>query len=105
MKFTSRGQRISVTGSRDETGWQVEIRDGGKGMTPQEVAALAGHRLGEATGTGTGLGLEIVRMVIEPLKGSLSIQSGKGEGTSVAIFVPQSSHDTARVDDTSRVAV
>lgn len=105
VKFTSKGQRISVTGSRDDTGWRVEIRDGGKGMTRQEVAALAAHRPGEATGTGTGLGLEIVRMVIEPLEGSLSIESETGEGTTVAMFVPQDSHDTARVDYPSRVPV
>jgi signal transduction histidine kinase len=89
IKFTSAGQRIEVTGERDTEGWTVRVTDTGVGVSPELAQQLLTSPPGQATGTGTGLGLAIVRAVVESLGGRLGMTGRPGEGTSVALFVPQ----------------
>ena len=67
----------------------VTIRDDGAGMTA-EVLARAGEPLFSTKAEGTGLGLAIARRIAAAHGGTVSIESSRGFGTTVAIQLPLS---------------
>jgi two-component system, sporulation sensor kinase B len=66
---------------------RIEIRDEGKGMTPQQI-----HRLGEPYFTmkdnGTGLGMMVSFSLIKGMDGQINVQSEVGKWTSFTIEFP-----------------
>jgi signal transduction histidine kinase len=81
------GGSISVAVGRDEGGWIfVEVRDTGRGMSPQDVeravepffTTKAGH---------LGVGLSIANGIWRRHKGTLAIRSQLGEGTRVRLKI------------------
>lgn len=80
---------VTVTADPDDRDILVRIVDTGRGMSPDELA-----RAGEpffttkAPGEGTGLGLFVARSSVEQLRGSLTIESREGAGTTVTIRLP-----------------
>lgn len=82
--------RIDVTLTHDAAGaMRLSVRDTGTGMPPEVV-----RRLGEpffttkAEGQGTGLGVWMVRRVLEQSGGTLEVQTRLGEGTEVTLVIP-----------------
>jgi len=72
-------------------GTWIRIRDNGRGMTPDEHE----HALEPFFTTrdqGTGLGLALVHTIMQEHGGSIDIESGPDEGTTVSLFFP---HDNA----------
>ncbi|TAK95445.1 MAG: response regulator, partial [Aquabacterium sp.] len=71
----------------------IAIDDTGIGLTPAQQAHLFEpfNRLGaEATGIeGTGIGLVIVRKLLEAMKGRLEVRSQPGQGSSFIAWVPR----------------
>lgn len=70
----------------------ILVRDNGIGMTVEQ-AGRVGERFYRADSSGqipgTGLGMSIVKEIIELHGGSLAIDSEPGAGTTVSIFIPQ----------------
>lgn len=67
----------------------LTLRDTGVGMTEEETqAAIEPFRSGSREGV--GLGLTIVYRIIKDHGGDFRIQSVKGEGTQVSVFLPES---------------
>jgi PAS domain S-box-containing protein len=66
------------------------VRDNGNGLTPAEQARLfvPFTRLEQARARGHGLGLSIVRRIVEKLGGSVSVASQPGEGSTFAFTLP-----------------
>jgi two-component system sensor histidine kinase/response regulator len=66
------------------------VRDNGKGLTPEEQARLfvPFTRLEQARARGHGLGLSIVRRIVEKLGGSVSVNSRLGEGSIFGFTLP-----------------
>lgn len=64
----------------------VTVADTGQGMTP-EVTARAKDPFFTTRPSGTGLGLAIVDRIVEAHGGELSIESRKGSGTLVRVFL------------------
>lgn len=98
VKFTpAEGNVIFVTELESQTehaaNLRFEITDNGIGMEksfiPKALEAFE-QEVGENTtiSGGNGLGLTITRNIIELMKGSVEIQSEKGQGTTVVIKVP-----------------
>jgi signal transduction histidine kinase len=73
---------------------RISVIDSGRGMTP-EVLARAGALFftTKPRGKGTGLGLAAVRSFAERAGGCLVIESILGQGTSVAIWLPDATPD------------
>ncbi len=73
----------------------LEVRDQGIGMTPEQLARV-GERFYRAdeSGTipGTGLGVSIVKEIIELLGGRMTLESTLGRGTTVTLWLPLLQH-------------
>ncbi|WP_309648999.1 sensor histidine kinase [Nocardioides sp.] len=69
----------------------VSLSDQGPGIPPEQHAAVVAplHRApGTAAVPGVGLGLEIVRQIVERHGGTVSISSALGEGASLVLRLP-----------------
>jgi two-component system, cell cycle sensor histidine kinase PleC len=94
IKFTPAGGSVTIEGCRlNDGGAMVLVRDSGVGMTADEIL-VAMTPFGQVDGgktrwrEGTGLGLPIAKALVELHGGTLKIQSTKGRGTEVAVFLP-----------------
>lgn len=93
VKFTEQGQVTITAAQRPDKGLRVTVADTGIGMSDDEVEiALAPFAQIESHLTrkyeGTGLGLPLVRNLVSLHKATLTVESKKGEGTSVHIDFP-----------------
>ncbi|BAZ12040.1 serine/threonine protein kinase with two-component sensor domain [Calothrix sp. NIES-4071] len=68
----------------------ITIRDNGIGMTPEVKAKIFDHLFTtKSVGKGTGLGLTIVRQIVEEKHGgTIEVNSTIGEGTAFVISIP-----------------
>ena len=90
VKFTDRGS-ITMTARYEARQLVVAIADTGKGMEPadrerifQEFTRLPGAQGKE----GCGLGLSIVRMLVQLLEGAIEVDSVPGKGSTFTIYIP-----------------
>lgn len=81
--------KVDRVDGRDQVG--VEVIDHGLGLTPEQLARV-GERFFRADKSGnipgTGLGMTIVKEIVEAMGGRLSLSSQFGEGTQAAVWVP-----------------
>ena len=71
-------------GPKSETGWvHFWVQDNGLGLTPEEQARLFTPftRLDQVRAKGHGLGLSIVRRIVEKLGGQVEVESETGQGS------------------------
>jgi signal transduction histidine kinase len=66
----------------------IEFKDTGAGMTPAQRERATGSLLSTTKAKGTGLGLVIVRRVVETHRGKLRIRSKPGHGTTITMVLP-----------------
>jgi PAS domain S-box-containing protein len=69
----------------------IEVRDSGIGMTAEQLARVSERFYrADASGNipGTGLGMSIVKEIIELLGGRLGLASEPGKGTAVTLWLP-----------------
>lgn len=102
-KYSPGGGPIRLTIEDRESGDRsfigIRVRDSGIGMTPEQLAH-ASERFYRADTSGnipgTGLGLSLVKEIMELQGGSLDIASEYGKGTTVTLWLPISARE-ARV--------
>jgi signal transduction histidine kinase len=94
LKFTPTGGRIDVTGWYDSLhGVAITVCDTGIGISPEHLARVlepfeqVDSSLARAH-QGTGLGLPLVKAIMELHGGRLDLQSEVGTGTTVTILFP-----------------
>jgi signal transduction histidine kinase len=94
VKFTDAGGRIGVTIELAATGeLHIAVADTGAGI-PQDQLARVLEPFAQADGTlsrkadGTGLGLPLVKAMVELHGGRLLLESAPGEGTRVTLVFP-----------------
>ena len=87
LQATSAGGRVVIRTGGDAERFTVAVRDDGEGM-PAEVRERAFEPFFTTREAGTGLGLPIVRRVVEQHGGSVEIASAPGEGTTVTLVFP-----------------
>jgi signal transduction histidine kinase len=91
IKFTPAGGKITVTSKRDDGDICVSFRDTGIGIPPNELPLLFSQfkRLkGSSKIEGTGLGLFIVKTIVEAHKGTVQVDSLDGQGSTFTVRVP-----------------
>lgn len=93
VKFTPSGQRIGVrVGSRPGEAWAT-IWDTGTGISPEQQARVFDRFYqGECSLTrqygGMGLGLSIVKEMVDLHHGSISVESQPGKGSAFTMYLP-----------------
>ena len=93
LKFTEPGGRIDVVVLDDGPCGVVEVRDTGIGVSPEEKERVF-ERLYRAPSAirsqaqGAGLGLPIVRAIVEAHDGTVEVESEVGVGTTVRVSIP-----------------
>ena len=105
VKFTDEGS-ITMTARYEERRLVVAIADTGKGMEPadrerifQEFTRLPGAQGKE----GFGLGLSIVRMLVQLLEGTIDVDSVPGKGLGLSIVKHGAAYLGASVDLKSQI--
>ena len=106
VKYSPKGGTIEICGTtRDNPGKRevgIAITDYGIGMTAEQ-AGRVGERFYRADNSGkipgTGLGMSIVKEIIELLGGSVSITSSPGAGTTVTLWLPVDGESKQRLDE------
>jgi signal transduction histidine kinase len=91
IKFTPPGGRITVSSGMIKKNIAVKVKDTGVGIAPEEISRLFSEfqRLtGSGSTEGSGLGLFIVKTIVEAHGGSVSVESAVGAGTTFTILLP-----------------
>lgn len=104
VKFTDEGGTVSISAQDNGDGKvAVRISDTGIGIPKAEIPRL-GERFYRVDKTrsremgGTGLGLSIVKHLLMAHRGSMSIDSRPGRGTTISLFFPIAKSDYTFID-------
>jgi len=94
IKFTPRGGRVRVSVEPTPDGARIDVADTGVGIDPGELPHIfdrfyRGSRANEARGAGSGLGLAIVRSIVDIHGGTVTVESGAGQGSRFTVRLPQ----------------
>ncbi|MEZ4533804.1 MAG: HAMP domain-containing sensor histidine kinase [Cyanobacteriota/Melainabacteria group bacterium] len=93
LRYTEKGGRIEVS-ARVRNGWlKLTVRDNGPGIPAESLPKIFDrfYRVDKARARaqgGVGLGLSIVKGIVDLHNGSISIDSKINEGTGVTISLP-----------------
>jgi PAS domain S-box-containing protein len=95
VKFTPQSGRVLVSARCKDDGLRLMVQDNGIGIEPQDIhkvltpfGQIEGR--GKKSMKGTGLGLTIVKSLIELHGGRIEIDSALGIGTTVSLVFPRS---------------
>lgn len=87
-KAMQKGGTLTISAQRDGDVVHMIAADDGAGMTPEVLKRVFEPFYSSSTEGGTGLGLVIVKSIIEAHRGSLEIDSEIGKGTTVRVDLP-----------------
>jgi signal transduction histidine kinase len=88
----SQASRVTVAIREDATHAFIDVADNGRGISETDQERIFGKFLvarDTARGSGTGLGLWIVRRLLSELGGSISLRSALGEGATFTVKIPK----------------
>jgi two-component system, OmpR family, phosphate regulon sensor histidine kinase PhoR len=93
IKFTPRGGRVTVRVRSAREAVEVEVEDDGIGIPAGEQERLFSRFFRSSTAQeqaiqGTGLGLVIVKNIVEHHGGEISVRSAEGVGTTFTVRIP-----------------
>lgn len=96
IKFTPPGRRerpIEIRVGRSDEHALIEVQDQGPGLSPEDKSKMFGRfvRLSARPTAGegsTGLGLSIVKSVVEAMQGSITVESELGQGATFCVMLP-----------------
>ena len=116
VRYTDEGGYIYVRVKRGDTMAKISVRDTGIGLTPEE-ARMVFQRFWRADSGrdresgGLGIGLTVVKEIVERHNGWVQVEGRKGEGACFTIHIPlyderehrrKSSRNTGRIGLTAR---
>jgi len=92
VKYSPEGGVIRVVGEVSENCYQVSVEDRGIGMSPEQVKKIFDKfyrsDVSDSAPEGTGLGMTIVKYIVEAHQGKVWVDSGLGNGTAVRFTIP-----------------
>ena len=96
IKYSPAGGPVDVDVTADASHVRIVVADRGIGIDPDELSQVfqpffRGRRAVEAQIRGTGIGLSVVRRVVDAHNGAVHVESQPGRGTQVTIDLPVSS--------------
>ena len=91
-KYTGADKRILLTVARDTSTVRFTVTDNGRGFDPSQRSRIFDkfHRADDSGGavTGAGLGLHLVRSIVEAHRGRVEVETTPGSGSRFTIHVP-----------------
>ena len=93
IKFTPAGGTVEISLAATDKGSEIKVADTGVGIDARELPYVfdrfyRGTQAIEPRATGSGLGLSIVRSIVEMHDGRVAITSTPGAGTQVSVVLP-----------------
>lgn len=93
IKFTNANGKITIAAKKLDNGVEISVQDTGIGMDQTELNKLFRLDVNHSTPgtnheTGTGLGLLLCKEFIDMHKGTIDVQSEKGQGSVFRLLVP-----------------
>ncbi len=93
IKFTPRGGSVRVDVVSTDDGARIQVTDTGVGIDPAELPHIferfyRGSRANEARGSGSGLGLSIVRSIVDMHGGTVEVETGPERGSRFTVHLP-----------------
>ncbi len=95
IKFSGQGGRVRVEAAYDDQMWRVDVTDEGIGIPADELDQLFSRFMRASNARvagvpGTGLGLSVVKAIVELHRGRVEVQSTIGRGTTLSVYLPAS---------------
>ncbi len=87
LRYTPAGGQIRLEATELKDGIQFVVQDSGRGIEAERLPTIFG-RFTDNSGKGTGLGLALVRRLVETLGGQASVESRLGQGTTFSFTLP-----------------
>ena len=91
IKFTPEYGRVSITMWRRDNTLLLDIIDTGKGMDKElldHAFELFYQAEGDTQNIGTGIGLALVKQIVDAINGTIAVESTPGAGTAFHISLP-----------------
>ena len=90
LRFTPAGGGVTLRARQVGAGVRFEVQDTGSGISEEGLPRLFEPfwQATAARGTGVGLGLPIVRGIVEAHQGTVDVETRVGEGTTIAFVLP-----------------
>ena len=92
LRFTPEGGKIRLSLSRVDSGAKVEVSDNGSGISAEHLPHVFDRFYradASRSSAGTGLGLSLVKSIVDLHGGSVAIESQAGRGTTVTLIFAQ----------------
>ena len=96
VKFSHRNRRVRVKAAYDGRRWRIDVTDSGIGIPADEAGQLfdrfvrASNARTAAGLPGTGLGLSVVKVLVEMHGGHVEVTSTLGRGSTFSVHLPVS---------------
>ena len=94
IKFTPQGKNITVEFSQAESVLCIKVKDEGVGI-PAEKQGLIFEMFGQVDSSltceteGTGIGLALVKLLVNSMSGEVSVESKEGIGSTFTVILPE----------------
>lgn len=93
LKYTPREGRVRVIAKRLPDNIQIQVKDTGIGIKPEDQAKVFNafyrlHPSGLEGEESTGLGLALVKKMVEAHQGVVSVESQEGKGSTFTVLLP-----------------
>ncbi len=83
-RYTNKGH-IKISWGKDEKGFYIIVEDTGRGMDEKELTRIFDRFYKGEGSPGKGIGLSIVRELVDILNGEIDVKSSPGKGTAFKI--------------------
>lgn len=108
VKYAPNAPSIHVVGWRDDQYAYASVRDEGIGIDADDLPRMFQRYFRARTSTGiagTGIGLNLIRQIVELHGGTIEVASQKGNGTTFTLKIPISARDTCGSDAESAIVI
>jgi two-component system, NtrC family, sensor histidine kinase KinB len=95
LRYTPAGGEVALEAEERKQFIQFTVRDSGKGIAAERLSKIF-DRFSSFSDGGTGLGLALVRRLVESLGGQISVESRLGQGTTFRFTLPVASVEAGR---------
>ncbi len=95
MKYTPNGGKVNLSVTTNEETVNIQIKDSGKGMSKEDCRHIFErfYQIGNLSNS-TGIGLALVKALVEAHHGTISVESTPGAGSTFTVALPRQQMET-----------